>query len=78
MSPDYCASADTFPTYKAYVQIPASKPMEQYQFQLQDKPNTNVGMSHPTRLFWVLFTRFNCLNIVTPFFKTFLSLAEAV
>ena len=78
MSPDYCASADTFPTYKAYVQIPALKPMEQYQFQLQDKPNTNVGMSHPTRLFWVLFTRFNCLNIVTPFFKTFLSLAETV
>jgi hypothetical protein len=78
MSPDYCASADTFPTYKAYVQIPALKLMEQYQFQLQDKPNTNVGMSHPTRLFWVLFTRFNCLNIVTPFFKTFLSLTEAV
>jgi len=78
MSPDYCASADTFPTYKAYVQIPALKLMEQYQFQLQDKPNTNVGMSHPTRLFWVLFTRFDCFNIVTPFFKTFLSLSETM
>jgi hypothetical protein len=78
MSPDYFASADTFPTYKAYVQIPALKLMEQYQFQLQDKPNTNVGMSHPTRLFWVLFTRFNCFNVIAPFFKTFLSLAETV
>lgn len=78
MSPDYFASADTFLTYKAYVLIPALKLMEQYQFQLQDKPNTNVGMSHPTRLFWVLFTRFDCFNVIAPFFKTFLSLAEAV
>jgi hypothetical protein len=69
MSPDYSASADTFPMCKAYVLIPASKLKEQFQFQLQGKPNTNVGMSHPTRLFWVLFTRFNCFNIVTPFFK---------
>jgi hypothetical protein len=78
MTPDYFASADTFPTYKAYALIPASKLMEQYQFQLQGKPNTNVGMNHPTRLFWVLFTRFDCFNIVTPFFKTFLSLSESV
>jgi len=78
MSPDYFASADTFPMCKAYVLIPASKLMEQYQFQLQGKPNTNVGMNHPTRLFWVLFTRFDCFNIVTPFFKTFLSLSKSV
>lgn len=78
MTPDYFASADTFPTYKAYVLILALKLKEQFQFQLQDKPNTNVGMSHPTRLFWVLFARFDCLNVIAPFFKVFLCLAEAV
>jgi ligand-binding SRPBCC domain-containing protein len=52
--------------------------MEQYQFQLQDKPNTNVGMSHPTQLFWAFFTRFDCVNIITPLVKVFLGLTKAV
>jgi hypothetical protein len=43
--------------------------MEQYQFHMKDKPNTSVGMSHPTRLFWAFFTRFNFFNFITPIFK---------
>ena len=74
MSPDYFASADTFLTYKAYVQILALKLTEQCQFQQIDKPDTNVGMSHPTQLFWVLFARFDCIYFIAPFVKIFLCL----
>lgn len=73
MSPDYFASADTYPLYKAYDQIHPLKLTEQYQFQQIDMPNTSVGMSHPTRLFWVVVTRFDGINIITPFVKIFFS-----
>jgi hypothetical protein len=69
MTPDYFAIAGTYSLYKAYAQIPALKLTEQCQFHMQDKPNTSVGMSHPTQLFWALFTRFNSFDIIAPFFK---------
>jgi hypothetical protein len=69
MTPDCCANAGTYSLYKAYAQILALKLTEQCQFHTQGKPNTNVGMSHPTRLFWACFTRFNSFNFIAPFFK---------
>jgi hypothetical protein len=69
MTPDYCAIAGTYSLYKAYAQTLAVKLTEQCQFHTQDKPNTNVGMSHPTQLFWALFARFNSVYVIAPFFK---------
>jgi hypothetical protein len=68
-SPDCFASADTYSLCKAFVQTPALKLTEQCQFHMQDKPSTNVGMSHPTRLFWAFVTRFDGFHFIAPFFK---------
>jgi hypothetical protein len=73
MTPDYFASADTYSLYKAYVQILVVKLTEQCQSHTQDKPRTNVGMSHPTRLFWAVLARFDCIDFIAPVIKIFFS-----
>jgi hypothetical protein len=75
MSPDYFASADTFPLYKAFVLILPLKLTEQFQFQRIDKPSTSVGMNHPTRLFWAVVTRFDCFYFIAPFFERLVRLS---